>query len=260
MMRRWSQDLTDTHHRSRRGLYGPVSWEWTLPYKLRREFSLRLHLGTRCSETPVDVHGTIGGAGIYLSLESRALGRVCGVLTRGMPKDLRLSLHDGNLWWRLWISDEHCSPDGHSHWVRGKYRPWRCRAGSIPVNPLDVLYGSPKYSYENVAESVGYVALPEGSYEVKLKLQHVTHGRKGRHQRNMGWSVDWASSEGIPWTFDKSWGWKGTRVYGSAVKIADGAEKRNWIAVAEAKIAARALEEREKTGWTIEHERQVNDR
>lgn len=239
-----------------------VDVQFVRSFKPQAEFGARFHLGTRGSETPIDAHLTVAGTGVYVSGDVRGLRQVAHALTRGKGRDLSLSLYSGQFWWRLWTHDDHCN--GHNHWSAppkegGKYRPWRCRTGNLPANPMDVAYGPSLYSYEDLDAATATVTLPEGSYEVLLRLQRVTRGRKGRTQRYQYLSADWECKGGIPWHYDHSGGWKGTGVWGSSVRVPDGVEGKDWPSVAVAQIAAEAIASRVRTGWTPEHEAAVGD-
>jgi hypothetical protein len=120
---------------------------------------VRLHTGTRGSETPLDAHVDLGFAAGYFSVGG-VLGRWCHFLGGGHGRDLSLSVHGGHLWWKLWYdgdsgNDEHhrCDKWRRPPWPwslgRRKYRGWLCaRDGSIELNPLDAWFGSPKYDYD----------------------------------------------------------------------------------------------------------------
>ena len=258
------QNLDNRRQTSRLGhwwLYGQngralveAGAQFVHPHKPRREFSARLHFGTKGSETPIDAHLTIAGTGAYVNLGADALRRACHFLTRGEGRDLSLAMRGGQLWWSLWVGEGHCNGTKHSHRRGGRYQPWRCRSGNIPVNPLDVAYGSPKYSYEDLSAVTRTLVMPEDEYEVKLTLRRQRHGRKGGKQRDDGLVVDWKAEKGIPFHFDHSGGWKGSRYYASAVRMPDGVEEKDWPAIALARLAAKATHERVSTGWTVEHE------
>lgn len=227
--------------------------------KPKPTFGFRFHLGSRFSETPLDAHAQVAGSGVYVSAGNKYLGKVAHFLTRGEGRDLDLSLHGRHIWWQLWTGRDHCSGPEHSHWVDGKYQPWRCRSGNIRAHPLEILWGPLLYSYEDLDKTRVTVQLPEGLYVLELKLQRVYRGYKDRNKKKkMHLTADWSCDTGIPWFFDHSGGWKGSRAYGSAVSLPDGIEGKEWWTVAAARIVAKAMESRVKTGWTPEHEESIN--
>jgi hypothetical protein len=112
------------------------------------------------------------------------------------------------LCWGLWTLRDSGSRQG-----------WR--AGSVKIDPRDILRGEKRYSYADEGEPVTMtVMLPEGdSYPVAMQLQRQSFGRaKGR--RRLSWMVDCDTVPGVPCRtdgHDRMTGW-GIPVSGDAVE------------------------------------------
>jgi hypothetical protein len=215
--------------------------------KPQPEFSARFHVGTRSSETPWDGHLTVLGSGFYWGLGAgRALAHN---LTRNWlsrcneqyhdweGRDLSISLFSGRIHWRLWTHP--------STWRRGEFGRWR--EHSFHANPLDVLFGPARYWYEDIDTAQLDIELPEGTYPVIATLQRQSHGRPKLKRRRLAWHVAVKAPQGIPNRYDHSGGWKGDRVHGFGVKLAE--QRRDWPVDARAAIASRILADRARTGF-----------
>lgn len=204
------------------------------------EFSARFSVGTASSETPFDGHLTILGSGLYWGIENG--GKLADFLTRRdvhkyEGRELKLHLYHGTLYWHVWT---------HSgSWERGEFAAWR--TGSQNVRPLDILFGRRRYWYEDVDTAELEIQMPEGAYPVKATLQRQLHGRPKSKRRETSWTVDVEAPKGIPNRYDKSGGWKGDRVYGFGVKLAQ--RRQDWFVDAKAAIEARILKDRANSGF-----------
>lgn len=216
--------------------------------KPQPEFSIRFHVGTLGSETPWDGHLTIANTGFYwgLSIAQKLADRLTRCTAhRWDGRDISIWVFHGRLHWRIWIH-----PD---NWTRGEFAKWR--ENSVDVNPLDIVFGRPRYWYED-AEQIGLtIDLPEGSYPVVAKLQQQLHGRPKAKRRRRSWSLDVRADKGIPNRYDKSDGWKGDRVYRFGVKLAQ--HRTDWPIDAKAAITARILNDRADSGFRTAQEVQA---
>jgi hypothetical protein len=204
------------------------------------EFSARFHVGTAGSETPWDGHLTILGSGFYWGIENG--GKLAHRLTRCKEhkwegRDLKLSIHDSKLWLKVWVH-----PDS---WTRGHFARWRDR--SFKLNPLDILYGEQRYWYEDEAQAVIGVRMPEDTYPVKATLQRQKFGRPKSNRRIESWTIDVDAPKGIPYRADHSGGWKGDRVYGFGVDLPH--RRDDWVTDAQAAIEAWVLKQRADSGF-----------
>ncbi|CAN5145394.1 hypothetical protein BH11ACT6_BH11ACT6_34720 [soil metagenome] len=252
------------------------------------EFGINFEVGTRGSETPFDGYLKIAGTTLYWGLNQggelatsltqfwlnrlpnrlrsrdclvgpgrpetcdcppfrpgasskRHIGRngdTCDVMYEGRRFQVRTS--DGKLWLEIWTLK--------NGWTRGQFAEWRSR--SIKLNPLDLIFGSQRYWYDDVDHADILVQLPEAEYPVKATLRQQRHGRPKlpkRHVKSWSVNVDAAESKGIPNRFDHSGGWKGDRVWGFGVKLKD--RRRDWTVDAKAAIEARILKDRADSGF-----------
>lgn len=204
------------------------------------EFSLRFHVGNEASETPWDGHLLLAGSGFFWGLENGH--KLAARLTRCAKhrwegRDLSLRAHDGRLYVHVWTHP--------GTWERGEFAKWRER--SWRTNPLDVLFGATRYWYIDMGTSDLEIDLPEGSYPVKATLQQQLHGRPRSKRRAESWVVDVEARQGIPNRVDHSGGWKGDRVYGFAVPLAQALE--DWPIDAKAAITSSILRDRSRSGF-----------
>ncbi|MBF6358163.1 hypothetical protein IU449_27070 [Nocardia higoensis] len=203
------------------------------------EFSARFHVGGGWSETPFDGHLTILGSGFYWGLG--AGWKLAERLTREKRhkyegRDLQLSIHDGSLWLKAWVHGD--------SWERGEFAKWRDR--SFNLNPLDRLYGRPRYWFEDIETAAIAIRMPEAVYPVVAKLQRQTFGRPKSKKRVASWTVDVDAPKGIPYRADLS-GWKGDRVHGFGVTLRE--RREDWTVDARAAIEAYILKHRADTGF-----------
>lgn len=234
----WRGFLTIYRHEDGPKLFG--GHVEAIAKKPELEFSARLHVGTRGSETPFDGHLTVLGTGIYWGVENG--GRLADWLTREERhkwegRDLQVAIHHRSLWLKAWVH-----PDT---WERDEFAKWR--SGSWPINPLDVLYGQPRYWCEDVDIAEIDIELPEGTYPVTATLQRQTFGRPKLSRRESKWTVDVEAPKGIPDRYDKSGGWKGDRVYGFGVGLRS--RRDDWPVDAKAAITAQILKDRADSGF-----------
>jgi len=208
------------------------------------EASARFHLGSRGSETPVDIHLSIAGTGIYLNT---SLGsRTADIITHSTGREVKLSLFEGSLYWKLWVDEDHSCSGSQMRRFGGKYRSWLCRSGSLSVRPMDYVYGgSPSYSYQDVeGPTTVLLVTSEGTeHNVDLTLQKQRLSRpKGPYTES--WVVKWDCTEGIP-VRDNDW--KGDCFYGSAVKVDS---ENDWVNEALWALRADVTSYRQRYQWT----------
>lgn len=149
-----------------------------------------------------------------------------------------ISIHHGRAHWDLWAKRDSWSRTDPK-WQQGSFR----------IDPRDILLGPARNSYEDIGEKVTTVVrMPHGDdHQVELQLQRCTHGRKHGHKQ-LSWSVDWTSRQGIPVRFDD--GWKGGNIYGSGVKVSDAAvQAESWPYAAAAAIAEQMMRDRVRYGF-----------
>jgi hypothetical protein len=152
----------------------------------------------------------------------------------------RVTVHSGKLWTELWARENTWS----------KSDPWWMH-GAIRLNPLDVLFGERRYTYEDVGDPVtATVRMPEGdSHEVTLQLRRRIHGRRHGRQKK-AWTVDWASSVGIPVRNDS---WKGDNTLASGVDVPDrDVYSGCWPAIAASLIAVDCSRDRRRYSYRPE--------
>lgn len=224
------------------------------------ECALGFEVGTRGSETPFDGRIKLFGQALYWgvnqggklaeSLSQRWLNRLQGKDRRDTKYDGRKieayiysnDLRPGNadLVWSLW------TPKNHGL-RRGSMAEWR--SGRLDLNPLNHIYGEPKYTYETVDERRIWIDMPEMMYPVRASLQAQSFGRPKSKRRETKWvvDVDAAESKGIPDRYDPSGGYKGDRVWGFGVGLPH--RRDDWDVDAKALIEAKILTSRAKTGF-----------
>jgi hypothetical protein len=193
----------------------------------RDNIGFRLHLGNNGSETPIDVslHASRLGSA-YLSLEGIG-GRFGQWVGRGHKRDLSLRTHGGSLWWKVWYDGESGNDEHHRcdkwrrpklwPWSAGrdKYRSWMClRDGSIDLNPVDAIWGSPRYHREPVdgprTALVVVGDFPHDEYLVDFTLERF----ELRRELGSGFDYQAKCTPGIPvrnhdWKGDEILGWGG---------------------------------------------------
>ncbi|MBF5002316.1 hypothetical protein IRT45_34935 [Nocardia sp. BSTN01] len=211
----------------------------TILQKPRPEFSARFHIGNEGSETPYDGHLTILGSGIYWGLGTR--GKLAARISRCAEhkwegRDMKISIHDGKLWLAIWTHP--------GSWTRGEFAEWRTR--SFNLNPLDHLYGEPRFHYSDTDTAELAIRMPEDTYTVKATLQLRTFGRPRARRRTEKWVVDVDAPGGIPERPDRG-SYKGNRVHGFAVSLPQ--RRDDWQIDAQAAIEAWVLQQRAASGF-----------
>lgn len=178
---------------------------------------------------------------LYLHTEHFGAGLVRRLNGTGYESKVTgFAIHDGHLWWSIWR-------DRDGGW--SSRAPWheRIRNGSVRINPLDILLGPSRYSYEDVGEPVTATArMPHGDdHQVQLQLQRQTLARKRSPRKRRSWTVDWDCSPGIP---TKPGGRGG--ITASAVEVSEAAVSAGtWPTEAAAAIALRLTADRRRYGW-----------
>lgn len=229
----------------------------------------RLHIGNRGSESPLhaDVHaGRLGSA--YVSVEGVG-GRLCEFIGRGHKRDLSIKTHGGSVWWKLWYDGE-CGNDEHHRcdkwrtpklwpWSAGrrKYRSWMClRDGSLDLNPLDAIWGSPKYLRTRVegprTVAVGVGDFPGDTYLVDFMLERFEVRREHgpawvRRVLRSGYAYDAKCTPGIP---VRNHSWKGDEIlgWGGNLKI-DEVTRSAWLDYAVADTIEHVHRDRRHYGY-----------
>lgn len=137
------------------------------------------------------------------------------------------------LYWGLWTFRDSGSRQGR-------------RAGSVKIDPRDILCGEKRYSYADEGEPQTItVTLPEGdSYPVTMQLQRQRLGRaKGR--KKLSWTVDCDTVPGVPCRsggHDRMTGWD--------VGVSDDAvEAGRWPQEAAAACVVKVTGLRTRNGW-----------
>lgn len=245
------------------------------------EFGIDFEVGTRGSETPFDGYIKIAGTTLYWGIKQGGtlaenitqrwftrtkMSREClrdecdcpleyptGSVkkhpngdNRYEGRQIKIYTFEGQLWWQIWTMK--------NSWKRGQFADWR--SGSLRLNPLDHIWGSQRYWYENRGGPMRiWIDLPEMVYPVQIQLQKQYFGRPKRmQQRILSWSVDVDASEskGIPDSYDSSGGWKGDRVWAFSVPInrrGEDGPRHDWWVDAKAAIESRILKTRAETGF-----------
>ncbi len=251
--------------------YNPDPNKWRERFLFQLEVSTRrqgpmisLSLGDRGSETPVDIILGFFFVTFYVGLDWRGLGELCEKIGRGHKRELSLKVFDGDLWWRLWYNDAGGYDVYHKcdkwakpkvwPWSAGprKYRRWMClREGSIDLNPIDTLWGSRKFVYEDVEKKTKTLKMdqfPGDRYEVDFTLQRVYRKREHgpswiQKKRFSHWAVAWNCEKGIP---HQNHDWKGDNVYASAERIDN---PLNWWVKANVSLRKRIERDRVKYNY-----------
>lgn len=236
-------------------------------YWRKSKLSVKLHIGTRSSETPLDGHFCVPFFQVYWGMDFKGLGRICEVVGFGKKRDLSLSVFGGQLWWRLWYDDDMGYDNWHKHekwkqpvlppwrWGRKKYRSWMClRDGSIELNPVSALWGSRLYRYtdiESFTDTVGVNAYPGDMQKVVFTLQSCVQERDAgpawaRKPKWVGYSVAWKCDEGIP---TQNHDWKGDCVYASSVSAKDPIDMEYWHRDAVIELVKWVIKDRERNQY-----------
>lgn len=237
-----------------------------------RGFSVKLHLGNRGSETPIDAHAQFGPFAVYVTIGGIG-GRLCELVGRGHKRDLQLSAHGGSLWWKLWHDDDNGYDDGAHKcdkwrrprlwpWSAGrkKYRSWMClRDGSIELNPASALWGRASFHRTKIGDRVTAAVqvgeFPGDTYLVGFQLEHSVrhrdHGpRWARRVLSTSYDVDWDTRglcNGIP---VRNHDWKGDEVLASGVALPDGmGPDDDWLTYAVARVVEQVKGDRRRYGY-----------
>lgn len=181
-------------------------------------------------------------------------------------RTLSLRLTDGCLNYSLWAHDDLYSNVRRKPKKRykrtGMHRRRTQLEGSILLNPVELIWGPLRYTYEDLDAFWTLIEMPEDSYSVFLQLQKEYRGRpKAKQQKFEGYIVDVDSPRGVPAHHDKSGGWKGDRVYGFSVGIdisdavaLDISGENEWREEAVKAVTKWVEESRIRTGFTVRQE------
>lgn len=224
----------------------------------------RLHLGNRRSETPIDFSIGFHWLAFFFSFNAPKLGKFCEWIGRGHKRDISLKVFGGQLWWKLWYNDAMGYDQYHKcdqwrrpklwPWSRGRHkcRSWMCmRDGSIALNPLSAIWGSPMYNYITVEEDELLIEIgqfPDDEYMLEVKLEEVWLGREHgprwvRRKKFMLHVVVWTSEEGVPIQNDD---WKGDVALASSIEVGDAVY---WRMEFDFRFKEWVMSQRERNGY-----------
>ena len=214
-------------------------------------WGVRLHLGDRGSETPLDGMLDLGWVAFYWGVDAPGLGRLCERIGRGHKRDLSLRIFDRSLWWRLWYDDDGGMDSYHRcdswrqpklwPWSLGrrKHRGWMClRDGNIDLNPVDAFYGSKLWlKDETFPEQTVRGLVPVGEFEgdeynVDFTLERREVKRRNgpawaRRVKRVDYAVDAKCHPGIP---VRNHDWKGDEILGWHVTVPhEAVENGTWL-------------------------------
>jgi hypothetical protein len=234
----WTWYSAEDARRERTALL-TISGEAVLPRRPVPEFSARFHAGTKFSETPFDVHASVGGAALYLN--TSAGGRLAHRMSRGQGRDLKVFLMEHRIFLSAWTTT--------GSWERGRFAAWR--DASFSISPADHILGQRRFHYDDVDKVTAELVLADGTYPVELTLQRQTIVRERGKPRFDGWCVDWNAPHGIPTKRDA--GWKGGSTYGSGFTVSAPhrpVESREWVGEALNRLAAWVYTDRARNRWS----------
>jgi hypothetical protein len=148
-------------------------------------------------------------------------------------KVIEADIGDGRLHWKAWAPRDGGPPG--SRW----------RAGSVRVDPRDILLGERRYQYEDaVGPEPVTLTLPDGSqHPIAVRLKRQSRGRR-RGRAKLSWSVSCDSKDGIPYD--------GTRggMNGWSVPVSDDAVTCGlWQQEAVAASIVKVTQLRVRYGW-----------
>lgn len=218
--------------------------------------------GNRGSETPFDFYIGVGVVALFIGISSMRLGRILDKIGGGVSHKISLRVFDKSLWWEFWYCDNDWRPNSHrcdlwrpfKIWPLTKlpkqYRPWRClRNGHIPLNPLDTVWGEPKYNHVPIGpKTTTQIHLNDGySYMIEVtasvgELRRQRGPKFARRVLNTHRMFDWDSSVGIPYYVNVDI--RRNHVRGSAVTV-DQFEP-DWVLQAQRVITEDIQKRREK--------------
>jgi hypothetical protein len=141
-------------------------------------------------------------------------------------KVISLNVHDGHAYWKLWAPRDGSSSGRH----------WR--AGSVRIDPRDILLGEHRYAYTDVGdpETVTLLMPDGGEYQVAMQLQRQSLSRN-RGRRQESWTVDCDCRDGIPTRSDgHRGGMNGWAVAVSDRAVVAGVWQQEAIAASIAKV------------------------
>lgn len=206
----------------------------------------QFHVGNAGSETPFDGYVMFMGLSIYWGISSgRNLAHKLTTSDKHKydGRDISIRIHDGRLYTKFWAPSD--------RWERGEMARWRDR--SYVINPVELIWGPKKYTYQDIGKVEQMIVLPEGAYGVVTTLQKQTLKRtKSKKIINETHVLDVDAKKGIPTHYDSSGGWKGDDTWGFGVAIPN--VRKDWHIDAQWLIAAWILEYRGRTGYRYSEE------
>lgn len=234
--------------------------------RARHHVGFRLHIGNKGSETPFDWDLGLWFIAFFGSFQADWLRSFCQWVGRGHKRDISLSIHGGQMWWKLWYDDDmgydnhhRCDKRRTPWWwpfKNERYRSWMClREGNIPLNLLDTMWGLKFFHYEEIdrrEDLFGVYQFEDDVYDLIFILRRVRRYREkgpfwARRVKDMGYEVEWEMADrhsgGIP---VRNHEWKGDGVYASAVKIDDTKE---WLGQAHKKLQEWVIQQRERYNY-----------
>lgn len=201
--------------------------------------SLEAKLGNAGSEHVLAAHGSIAPLGaLYLHTEGHGTWLQRRLNPTGYQSRVTgFSAHEGHLWWKVWARRDETSCDD-PWWMHGSFR----------TNPIDIVLGPKRYSYENIGEPVTVtIRMPHGDdHQAQLQLQHQTLTRARRRRPiERSFVVDIRSQPGIPTKPHNRGG-----VCGFAVQVQDSAAiDGGWAEQACVEAAAKLTRDRVRYGY-----------
>lgn len=212
---------------------------------------VKLHLGDRGSETPVDGMLDLGWVAFYWGVNAPGLGRLCERIGAGHKRDVSLRIFGGSLWWKVWYDDDN-GMDAHHRcdswrqpklwpWSLGrrKHRGWMClRDGNIDLNPVDAFWGRQLWLRdESFPEETTRALVPVGEFEGdEYQVDFTLERRTVRRQHGPRWvqriaRVDYtAKAECRPGIPIRNHEWKGDEILGWHVDIPhEHVDRGTWL-------------------------------
>lgn len=202
--------------------------------------SLEAKLGNRGSEQVLAANASIAPLGaLYLHTDRHGTWLQRRLNPTGYQSRVTgFSAHEGHLWWKVWARRDETSCDD-PWWMHGSFR----------TNPVDIVFGPKRYSYDDVDQADDAVLrMPHGDeHTVTLKLQRRTLTRARRRRPiEVGWTVDIRAEHGIP---TKPGGRGGVTGFGVDIPAYDHNGHWTWVPLALAAAADRLTRDRARYGY-----------
>lgn len=212
-------------------------------------------IGTRGSETPWDFHLNflwwsivigfgMGGKFAHWINNGKWYASPKKIQNTWYSSSAQIGISDGSLYGR-WDFREGKKRKRKMN-MKKPNRTYGKRYFSVPINPVEILRGPVRNTFENVV-TIDTVLILEGKfYPIRVVLQRVLTGRtkvdKSKHKSSWTLDVEALAGRGIPVYVDNG-GWKGSEVYGWHVPINSGV-REGWEVDAHNAIMASVLKMR----------------